>query len=233
MNNDYEKTSAQKLAETLKRCGLASSVTQAHKMAGDITSTEKKVQSFFDQKKTEMKDDLMRNVHPNREEFQIKKEPTLFEKQAMQEVVKQMEKQTEEILAPVQMEVYHHDEPVIEAKSEEPKILVIKDDKHEEEIFSSQTPLNEMCQESGKNEGDFLDKYIQQEAKAEPVAEKEAKIEIIKEDMAPEPKVEAPKPALPPKPAYQSPVMGPHPKTGQGFPGVSLQDYFNYSKRAK
>jgi hypothetical protein len=73
MYDSDKKTNTQKLAETLKRCGLASSVTQAHQMAGDITSTEQKVQTFFDRKRQEMKNDLMKTVHPNREEFKSQK----------------------------------------------------------------------------------------------------------------------------------------------------------------
>ena len=70
MNNLTTKGSnVNKLAQTLKRCGIATSVTDAHKIAGDITVTEKKVQSFFTEKKNEIHNDFLKNVHPNRPEF--------------------------------------------------------------------------------------------------------------------------------------------------------------------
>lgn len=71
---DSKKSNVQKLAETLKRCGIASSVTDAHRIAGDITTTEKKVQNFFDQKKKEIHQDMMQRVHPNRPELHTTQE---------------------------------------------------------------------------------------------------------------------------------------------------------------
>ncbi|PLW80034.1 hypothetical protein C0585_05080 [Candidatus Woesearchaeota archaeon] len=47
-----------KLADVLKRSGLAASVTDANRIARDISTTEDKVQEYFDQKKNEMYDDL-------------------------------------------------------------------------------------------------------------------------------------------------------------------------------
>lgn len=71
---DSKKSNVQKLAETLKRCGIASSVTDAHRIAGDITTTEKKVQNFFDQKKKEIHQDMIQRVHPNRPELHTTQE---------------------------------------------------------------------------------------------------------------------------------------------------------------
>ncbi len=233
--NDYEKNSAQKLAETLKRCGLASSVSQAHMMAGSITSTEKKVQTFFDQKKKEMKDDLMMSVHPHREDMNHEKESPML-KQAKETVAFSLEKKEEakaEEQPSPKVEVYyeHHDEIIKKEENaplkEEPKIMVITSD-HHDEILSSAQPLKEvMNEESGKNE-DYINKYISQEESKTAVEKEEMKQEIKAEPA----KVEAPKSSLPPKPTYQSSTMGPHPKTGSSY-GVSLESYFNYGKRAK
>ena len=52
--------SGTKLADVLKRSGLAASVTDAKRIADDISSTERKVQNYFDSKKNEMYNDLVR-----------------------------------------------------------------------------------------------------------------------------------------------------------------------------
>jgi len=224
-------------------------------MAGDITSTEKKVQSFFDQKKNEMKEELHRSVNGQREEFKLEQQESQMLQKAKEEVAKielEKEKTKDEpevvVLEPHKVEVYfdHHEEskeiPVIKEEKDEPKIIVIKDDKHEESILSSEKPLSELSAETnnaGNEEGDYLDKFLKQE-ESSPAAEKEEKIEVVKEEPKLEQVVEqnsgiTPQPfkqTLPPKPPYKPTMMGPHPKTGQGF-GVDLQGYFNFGKRAK
>lgn len=49
-----------KLAEVLKRSGLAASITDASRMASDISTTENKVQQYFSGKEIEMRDELRR-----------------------------------------------------------------------------------------------------------------------------------------------------------------------------
>lgn len=76
--------SSSKLADVLKRSGLAASVCDAKRIAGDITSTESKVQSYFDKKKNEMSDELARRS-PNR----YVKKPESIESKPKQEIVKE------------------------------------------------------------------------------------------------------------------------------------------------
>ena len=98
-----------KLADVLKRSGLAASINDAKRIAGDISSTEKKVQSYFDKKKNEMKDDLARksqNIYvekPEEKIQEIKSEPITEEhieqtdiKQELKEVSKEVKKHLEE-----------------------------------------------------------------------------------------------------------------------------------------
>lgn len=59
----------QNLAETLKRCGLVASATEAARMAEHIAITEKKVTSDFDQHKTRIENGLSRGRERNVDEI--------------------------------------------------------------------------------------------------------------------------------------------------------------------
>ena len=68
MQEIQQRTGINKLAETLKRCGIASSIHDAHRIASDISTTEKKCQTFYEKKKEEIKSDHYLRTHPRRSE---------------------------------------------------------------------------------------------------------------------------------------------------------------------
>ncbi len=221
--HNTDKSNAQKLAETLKRCGLASSVSQAHQMAGEITSTERKVQTFFDQKRQEMKDDHMRIVHPNREEFQNAKAKDIVSTQ-IENFRNGNSKQSVEISTPPKVDMN------VEVKTKEPwSIVEVSKPVFTEEKVTLTIQEVVKTEESSKTveTEDYVNKFINksEEKSAEEtplvihlpenkeVKETEKHVEThAKANHTPEPVVSHPKPAQ---------------------PSIDINNFFNFQKKGK
>lgn len=159
-------TGNKKLADTLKRCGIASSVHDALRMAKDITSTEKKVQNFFDKKKVEIKKEFINKVHKNTEkdiETKRNMEKPKISVNYIKDNFKKMLK-TVENPEPVKIQV-DFDTPKFENTNKE-----IKDDnssieikkissaeEKEDNILKSKKTLNKLME---NNKEDYINKYI-------------------------------------------------------------------------
>lgn len=161
-----QSSNGQKLADTLKRCGIASSITEANKLAGDIRNTEKKVQTFFDQRKKEIHEDFIQKVHPNR--FESQKPINNIRQQAVS--------QSQIINASQKKQDYKNDaiKGMIErAKNPSPLKIQIEFDTPKQNLEEQiqQTPVQETVIETKKIEPiiEVIPEIVKVEKKEEPV----------------------------------------------------------------
>lgn len=233
---DFEqKTGTDRLADTLKRTGLASSAHDAKRMAEDITKTEKKVQYHFDEKSEELHEEMIKRVHGTPEQ-KTSKHPKL-------DVTVEDNLESQKLTSPNTPQI----------QQETPAVEAVED---EGDIFSSQKPLKEVLDQKPVSIEEKQEEQSRQAAsldKLEPVVEKEDFInQHIREEKgllavsappAPEkPQVEQQEPLPQPIQTEESalnkeeerPALikeAPQEQEKQEDVNIDVNDYFNHAKK--